>query len=119
MTVSAARAFFHGSPHSTCLGYVLWTGIWKGESPKHEVLCFAHFMIQLSAIQKVFIALSTFLLATTDLGLSADIVKMIESQPELGPHIRRVRGGYLKIQGTWLPYEVCRLLSCALISPYD
>ena len=37
---------------------------------------------------------------------SADIVKMIESQPDLASQIRRVRGGYLKIQGTWMPYEV-------------
>ena len=36
----------------------------------------------------------------------ADIVKMIDSQPDLAPLIRRVRGGYLKIQGTWMPYEV-------------
>ncbi|TFK96689.1 hypothetical protein BDV98DRAFT_614303 [Pterulicium gracile] len=35
----------------------------------------------------------------------ADIVKMIDSQPELASVIRRVRGGYLKIQGTWMPYE--------------
>lgn len=38
--------------------------------------------------------------------LQADIVKMIESQPNLAPLIRRVRGGYLKIQGTWMPYDV-------------
>ena len=38
--------------------------------------------------------------------LIADIVKMIDSQPDLAPLIRRVRGGYLKIQGTWMPYEV-------------
>ena len=38
--------------------------------------------------------------------LLADIVKMIDSQPDLAPLIRRVRGGYLKIQGTWMPYEV-------------
>lgn len=31
---------------------------------------------------------------------------MIDSQPDLAPVIRRVRGGYLKIQGTWMPYEV-------------
>lgn len=31
---------------------------------------------------------------------------MIDSQPDLAPLIRRVRGGYLKIQGTWMPYEV-------------
>lgn len=41
-----------------------------------------------------------------DLFEPADIVKMIESQPELAPQLRRVRGGYLKIQGTWMPYEV-------------
>ena len=38
--------------------------------------------------------------------LVADIVKMIDSQPDLASVIRRVRGGYLKIQGTWMPYEV-------------
>ena len=38
--------------------------------------------------------------------LLADIVKMIDSQPDLAQVIRRVRGGYLKIQGTWMPYEV-------------
>jgi hypothetical protein len=31
---------------------------------------------------------------------------MVDSQPELAQVIRRVRGGYLKIQGTWMPYEV-------------
>ncbi|KDN50445.1 hypothetical protein RSAG8_00943, partial [Rhizoctonia solani AG-8 WAC10335] len=36
----------------------------------------------------------------------ADIVKMLESQPDLAPQLRRVRGGYLKIQGTWMPFEV-------------
>lgn len=41
----------------------------------------------------------------------ADIVKMIDSQPDLAPVIRRVRGGYLKIQGTWMPYEVALRLS--------
>lgn len=35
---------------------------------------------------------------------------MIESQPELESQLRRVRGGYLKIQGTWMPYEVTFLL---------
>ncbi|PFH46461.1 hypothetical protein AMATHDRAFT_154925 [Amanita thiersii Skay4041] len=41
----------------------------------------------------------------------ADIVKMIDSQPDLASVIRRVRGGYLKIQGTWMPYEVALRLS--------
>ncbi|KAH8829947.1 transcription regulator HTH, apses-type DNA-binding domain-containing protein [Flagelloscypha sp. PMI_526] len=35
----------------------------------------------------------------------ADIVKMVDSHPNLSSVIRRVRGGYLKIQGTWMPYE--------------
>ncbi|KAF8261361.1 transcription regulator HTH, apses-type DNA-binding domain-containing protein [Lactarius quietus] len=62
-------------------GYILWTGIWK-EHGLH--VC----------------------------GMpSADIVKMIESQPDLASQIRRVRGGYLKIQGTWMPYEVALRLS--------
>lgn len=41
----------------------------------------------------------------------ADIVKMVDSQPDLAPVIRRVRGGYLKIQGTWMPYEVALKLA--------
>ncbi|KAG8906394.1 hypothetical protein FRB99_006989 [Tulasnella sp. 403] len=41
----------------------------------------------------------------------ADIVKMVEAQPELASQLRRVRGGYLKIQGTWLPYEVALRLA--------
>jgi hypothetical protein len=31
---------------------------------------------------------------------------MVDSHPNLSSVIRRVRGGYLKIQGTWMPYEV-------------
>ena len=45
---------------------------------------------------------------------TADIVKMIDSQPDLAQVIRRVRGGYLKIQGTWMPYEVGNDLSILL-----
>ncbi|KAJ7503248.1 hypothetical protein B0H11DRAFT_577527 [Mycena galericulata] len=41
----------------------------------------------------------------------ADIVKMIDSQPDLVHVIRRVRGGYLKIQGTWMPFEVALRLA--------
>nr|GAT50504.1 predicted protein [Mycena chlorophos] len=41
----------------------------------------------------------------------ADIVKMVDSQPELARVIRRVRGGYLKIQGTWMPFEVALKLA--------
>jgi hypothetical protein len=47
---------------------------------------------------------------------------MIESQPDLASQIRRVRGGYLKIQGTWMPYEVLNptrtLLLCQLTEAY-
>ncbi|TRM57049.1 transcription regulator HTH, apses-type DNA-binding domain-containing protein, partial [Schizophyllum amplum] len=42
---------------------------------------------------------------------SSDIVKMVDSHPELASVIRRVRGGYLKIQGTWMPYEVALRLA--------
>ncbi|KAL1725567.1 transcription regulator HTH, apses-type DNA-binding domain-containing protein, partial [Schizophyllum commune] len=42
---------------------------------------------------------------------TADIVKMVDSHPELASVIRRVRGGYLKIQGTWMPYEVALRLA--------
>lgn len=51
---------------------------------------------------------------------TADIVKMIDSQPDLAPVIRRVRGGYLKIQGTWMPYEVSltRFLLTAVLTLY-
>lgn len=41
----------------------------------------------------------------------ADIVKLIENSPELEPDIKRVRGGYLKIQGTWVPFEIARALA--------
>ena len=41
----------------------------------------------------------------------ADIVKIIESQPDIASKLRRVRGGYLKIQGTWMPYEIALQLS--------
>lgn len=43
----------------------------------------------------------------------ADIVKLLESTPKaLHPYIKRVRGGFLKIQGTWLPYDLCKRLAC-------
>ncbi|KAG6331760.1 hypothetical protein ID866_7328 [Astraeus odoratus] len=48
----------------------------------------------------------------------ADIVKMIDSQPDLASVIRRVRGGYLKIQGTWMPYEVALRLSRRWVTFY-
>ncbi|VDC04914.1 unnamed protein product [Peniophora sp. CBMAI 1063] len=41
----------------------------------------------------------------------ADVVKMVESVPDLASQIRRVRGGYLKIQGTWMPYKTAAHLA--------
>jgi hypothetical protein len=95
-------------------GYILWTGIWKG---KPVPFCSAN----IGRITGDFLALSHSPREFKRLAVSnchrrtwltrvwytpADIVKMIESQPDLASQIRRVRGGYLKIQGTWMPYEV-------------
>ncbi|KAJ6543567.1 hypothetical protein DFH09DRAFT_1390749 [Mycena vulgaris] len=81
-------------------GYILWTGIWKGSCPT----------LLLSGILKVH-ALSSSSTSEITPCPSADIVKMIDSQPELAHVIRRVRGGYLKIQGTWMPFEVALRLA--------
>ncbi|KAG0200485.1 hypothetical protein BGX28_006458, partial [Mortierella sp. GBA30] len=35
----------------------------------------------------------------------ADIVKIIDANPILETTIRKVRGGFLKIQGTWMPHQ--------------
>ncbi|ODV76632.1 DNA-binding domain of Mlu1-box binding protein MBP1, partial [Suhomyces tanzawaensis NRRL Y-17324] len=44
--------------------------------------------------------------------LKADIVKLLESTPkQYQPYIKRIRGGFLKIQGTWLPFNLCRVLA--------
>ncbi|KAL1918704.1 uncharacterized protein VTP21DRAFT_2726 [Calcarisporiella thermophila] len=44
------------------------------------------------------------------IGLSkADIVKVIDSNPEL--QAKKIRGGFLKIQGTWIPYDHARVLA--------
>ena len=66
-------------------GYILWTGIWKalgnhkGESSNNwKIIFFIYLLFP-----------------------QADIVKMLESQPELATQLRRVRGGYLKIQGQY------------------
>ncbi|ORY86704.1 transcription regulator HTH, apses-type DNA-binding domain-containing protein, partial [Leucosporidium creatinivorum] len=40
----------------------------------------------------------------------ADVVRLIESQPEIAGRIRKIRGGYLKVQGTWMPYEIAQEL---------
>lgn len=41
----------------------------------------------------------------------ADIVRLLDYSPELEPLIKRVRGGFLKIQGTWVPYDIARRLA--------
>ncbi|ODV87454.1 hypothetical protein CANARDRAFT_21405 [[Candida] arabinofermentans NRRL YB-2248] len=41
----------------------------------------------------------------------ADIVKLIESSPELESELKRVRGGFLKIQGTWITFETAKKLA--------
>ncbi|GAA5882154.1 hypothetical protein JCM1840_002030 [Sporobolomyces johnsonii] len=41
----------------------------------------------------------------------ADVVKLIESQPTIAPLVRKIRGGILQVQGTWLPFEIARKLS--------
>lgn len=68
-------------------------------------------LLQRLAIRKVCVHFTTSRPHNTssNLIILADIVKMIDSQPDLAPLIRRVRGGYLKIQGTWMPYEVSEL----------
>ena len=58
-----------------------------------------------------------FVLTRGKLSNLADIVKMIDSQPDLAPLIRRVRGGYLKIQGTWMPYEVSHFFGKGFCQP--
>ncbi|CAO3588908.1 unnamed protein product [Absidia cylindrospora] len=38
----------------------------------------------------------------------SDIVKMVDSNPEL--RVKKIRGGFLKIQGTWIPYDFAAIL---------
>lgn len=40
-----------------------------------------------------------------------DIVKLVDSSPELITVVKRVRGGFLKIQGTWIPYDIAKKLA--------
>ncbi|CAK9682002.1 unnamed protein product [Candida parapsilosis] len=44
--------------------------------------------------------------------MKADIVKLLESTPkQYQAYIKRIRGGFLKIQGTWLPFRLCKVLA--------
>ncbi|CCG81724.1 putative APSES transcription factor Xbp1 [Taphrina deformans PYCC 5710] len=47
----------------------------------------------------------------------ADIVRLVENHPELEGVIKRIRGGFLKIQGTWVPYDLCRRLALRTCHP--
>ena len=38
----------------------------------------------------------------------ADILRLIDTHPELDGVIRRIRGGYLKVQGTWMPFDLAQ-----------
>ncbi|WEJ96203.1 hypothetical protein PSN45_003739 [Yamadazyma tenuis] len=70
-------------------GFVHLTGMWKAA----EIATSAH---QNSNSHKA----------------KADIVKLLDSTPtEYHDHIKRIRGGFLKIQGTWLPYSMCKILA--------
>lgn len=71
-------------------GFVHLTGIWKAAEAA------ASFMNQQSPNNRA----------------KADIVKLLDSTPQqYHPYIKRIRGGYLKIQGTWLPYSLCKILA--------
>jgi hypothetical protein len=41
----------------------------------------------------------------------ADVLKLIESSPEIAPLVRRTKGGCLAIQGTWIHYYAARKLA--------
>ncbi|ORY01022.1 DNA-binding domain of Mlu1-box binding protein MBP1, partial [Basidiobolus meristosporus CBS 931.73] len=35
----------------------------------------------------------------------SEIAKLVDSNPELSKDVKKIRGGFLKIQGTWLPFD--------------
>ncbi|CAN3356968.1 hypothetical protein DICA1_C12354 [Diutina catenulata] len=74
-------------------GYVHLTGIWKAA---------------LSASSSDHVTVNS---PATSYSLKADIGKLLESTPKrYQPYIKRVRGGLLRIQGTWMPYSLCKIL---------
>ncbi|KAK6465314.1 hypothetical protein DFJ63DRAFT_310410 [Scheffersomyces coipomensis] len=74
-------------------GFVHLTGIWKAALVASNNYMNANY-------------------GSTSSNLKADIVKLLESCPkEYHQFIKRIRGGFLKIQGTWLPYKLCRILA--------
>lgn len=44
----------------------------------------------------------------------ADILNLLDNAPELEPYLRRVRGGFLKIQGSWLDFDHCYKLAAKI-----
>ncbi|KAK6457105.1 uncharacterized protein RJT20DRAFT_1683 [Scheffersomyces xylosifermentans] len=76
------------------IGFVHLTGIWKAS---------------LSASMNDNVGTS---FGPSSSNLKADIVKLLESTPkQYHQYIKRIRGGFLKIQGTWLPYKLCKILA--------
>lgn len=75
-------------------GYVHLTGLWRAA-------------LQERAIQK-----SGAGVMNVKANAKADIVKLLELTPKaLHSYIKRVRGGFLKIQGTWVPFFLCKKLA--------
>lgn len=75
-------------------GYVHLTGLWRAALQERALQKSPNGSIQVKANAK------------------ADIVKLLELTPKaLHPYIKRVRGGFLKIQGTWVPFHLCRRLA--------
>lgn len=75
-------------------GYVHLTGLWRAA-------------LQEKAIQK-----NGAGVMNVKANAKADIVKLLELTPKaLHSYIKRVRGGYLKIQGTWVPFFLCKKLA--------
>lgn len=75
-------------------GNVHLTGLWRAAAQAAEECSAPHSMPNMRANAR------------------ADIMKLVELTPKaLHSCIKRVRGGLLKIQGTWIPYEMCKQLA--------
>lgn len=75
-------------------GYVHLTGLWRAALQERSLQKNADGVLHVKANSK------------------ADIVKLLELTPKsLHQFIKRVRGGFLKIQGTWVPFHLCRKLA--------
>lgn len=75
-------------------GYVHLTGLWRAALQERALQKNSDGVVHVKSNSK------------------ADIVKLLELTPKsLHPFIKRVRGGFLKIQGTWVPFHLCRKLA--------